>query len=282
MIDDFRPVLQDEALQTARQDVAGLEAVGVEFETAVAPGMAEALGLTPGEFNQFVQNDFPAVATGVQSLPEITTTFSGLIDMLDSQQELFASADAIPTANLPATTVPWSLLAAGIIAVIAGGLLLLPGRGFAIAATVLGVLLIAVPLLLSLTSKASDADALNANLEPVYTAELIDESNGALATVGAMGNQMQTEMLPALAEQMQMTPDQLNAFLGENFPATAAGLQALPTSMERFEGFVGIFANNLDNYETINPVSFEPIIWMVIIGGIVITLAGGYCLIIRH
>ena len=38
---------------------------------------------------------------------------------------------------------------------------------------------------------------------------------------------------------------------------------------------------NLDNYETIQPVSFTPIIWMMVIGGILILLAGGYCIIVR-
>jgi hypothetical protein len=83
---------------------------------------------------------------------------------------------------------------------------------------------------------------------------------------------MQTEMLPALAEQLGMSGDQLNAFLGENFPATAQALATLPDALGRFGGLVGNFENNLDNYETLKPVGFSSIIWTLFIGGLV-TLA---------
>ncbi|MGI9641561.1 MAG: hypothetical protein ACR2N9_02140, partial [Acidimicrobiia bacterium] len=110
MIDDFRPVLQEEALAQAQADVDGLAAAGEEFQTQIAPGMAQQLGMTPDEFGAMVQSQYPAVAQGMQALPEITATFTGLIQTLDSQRELFESADAIPTDDLPATTVPWIIL----------------------------------------------------------------------------------------------------------------------------------------------------------------------------
>jgi hypothetical protein len=79
-----------------------------------------------------------------------------------------------------------------------------------------------------------------------------------------------------------MSQDELNAFMGANFPATAAAMQSMPESLPRFEAFVGIFAVNLDNFETIQPVSFSPIIWMMVVGGITIVLMGGYCLATRQ
>ncbi|MGB5168066.1 MAG: hypothetical protein WBP49_06630, partial [Acidimicrobiia bacterium] len=278
MITDFRPLLAEESLNTARADVAGLEAAGVEFQTAVAPAMAQQLGMTPEEFGGMVQSEYPAVAQGMEALPEITATFSGLIDTLDSQRALFESADAIPTDDLPATTVPWIITIAGLLAIAAGVMLFMPGRVWAILAAVLGAALLITTFALSLPQKAADADELNDNLKPIYTQELIDGAEGSLVVVAAMGEEMQTKMLPDLAAQLGLSPDELNAFLGENFPATAAALQTMPDSLQRFEGFVGIFAMNLDNYETIKPVSFTPIIWMMVIGGILILLAGGYCI----
>ena len=123
LIDDFRPALQDEALAQAETDVAALGAVGDEMQTAVIPGISEALGMSAADFNAFMGSEFPAVATGVQALPEIVPTFQGLIASLADQQELFFSADEIPTEDLPATTVPWGLLFAGI-AVMAVGVVM--------------------------------------------------------------------------------------------------------------------------------------------------------------
>ena len=278
MIDDFRPVLTDESLAVASDDVAGLEAAGVEFQTVVAPAMAEALGMSQEEFIGFVESQYPAVAGGMAALPEITATFNGLIDTLDSQQELFASADAIPTESLPATTVPWIIVISGVLAIGVGIMMFKPGRVWTILAVVVGAGLVIVTFALSLPQKAADADELNENLTPIYTQELIDGATGSLAVIGAMGQQMQTEMLPDLAAQLGMSQDELNAFMGESFPATAAAMQNMPAALERFESFVAVFATNLDNYMTIQSVTFVPIIWALVIGGVLMVLAGGYCL----
>ena len=282
MIDDFRPILTYESLATAQADIDSLAAAGEEFQTVIAPAMAQSLGITVEEFAASVQQNYPDVATGMAALPEITATFSGLIETLDSQRDLFNSADEIPTKDLPATTVPWMITIAGLLAIGIGIAMFMPGRIWPILAAVLGGVLLIASFAFSLPQKAADADQLNENLQPIYTQELIDGATASLQIVGAMGQQMQAEMLPDLANQMGMTPDELNAFMAENFPATAAAMQNMPDSLERFEGFVGVFAANLDNYETLKPVSFSPIIWTMVIGAIVILIAGGAILVIKQ
>ncbi|MGZ5317887.1 MAG: hypothetical protein ACXWZU_10400 [Actinomycetota bacterium] len=274
LTDDFRPALTAQAIDTARTDIATLGAAGDEFQTAVAPAMAEQLGMTPEEFQAFVGEQFPGVGDGMAALPQIVPTFTGLIDTLDAQRDLFASADAIPTSSLPATTIPWALLIAGILSLALGVFMWFVPRAGGIVAIVMGAMLVIVPVALSLPTKAADADQMNANLEPVYTAEMIGQASVALKTVSAMGTEMSGTMLPALADQLGMTEAELQAFLGENFPATADALQNMPASMERFQGLVGAFEANLDNYDTMKSVSFEPIIWTVIVGGAVMFFMG--------
>ena len=276
MIDDFRPMLTDEALGTAKTDIAGLAAVADEFENAVVPGMSAQLGMDPQQFGAFLGESFPDVAQGAAALPEIATTFNGLIGTLEAEQGRFASADAIPTESLPATTVPWGMLAAGVLAVVVGVVMFAKLRLGSMLALSLGVLLVAIPALLSLTDKAADADQLNENLEPVYTAELVSGAQGALGVVGAMGAQLQSDMLPALAQQLEMQPDQLSGFIGENFPAMAGVMANMETTMGRFDGMVGSFDANLDNYETLKPVKFVPIIWTLILSGIGLILFGAW------
>ena len=276
MIDDFRPMLTNEALDTAKADIGGLSTVGDEFQNSVIPGMSQALGMDPQQFGGFLGENFPAVAQGVAALPEISGTFSGLIGTLEAEQGRFASADAIPTEGLPATTVPWGLLGAGVLAVIIGLVMFSRLRLGSLLALVLGVALVAVPAFLSLPQKAADADQLNENLEPVYTAELVAGAEGALGVVGAMGEEMQTAMLPALAEQLQMQPDQMIGFIGENFPAMAGVMANMDATMGRFQGMVASFDANLDNYDVLKPVKFVPIIWTLIIAGIGMVLFGAW------
>jgi len=169
------------------------------------------------------------VAQGTQQLPEILTTFEGVAGTLRAEQARFGSADAIPTSSIPATTIPWSLVGVGILAIAIGAwMAFTKTRVAAIVAVILGLLLVVVPLALTLPSKASNADVMNDHLRPVYAAQMIDGGTDALSVIGAMGTEMQESMLPALGEQLGMTPEQVQAFLQENLPATAAGMEAMP------------------------------------------------------
>ena len=267
LITAFRPALTQTAIDTARGDIAGLSAVQAEFTTKLVPALSQQLKMTPTQFNGFVSQKFPAVAAGMNALPTVVPTFKGLINTLDKQRPLFASADAIPTKSLPATTVPWALFGAGLIIFLIGLLMLRKPKAGGATAVVVGLLLVVAPIALSLPTKASNADQLNANLKPVYTQALVTNATGALATIGAMGNEMQTKMLPALATQLKMTPQALQTFLGNNFPATAKALQTMPASMGRFNGLVKMFDKNLSNYNTLKPVGLAKIIWTLTIAG---------------
>ena len=267
LIVDFRPALTQSSIDTARADIAGLSAVQTEFTTKLAPALSQQLKMTPTQFNGFVSQNFPAVAAGMAALPVAVPTFNGLINTLDKQRSLFASADAIPTKSLPATTVPWALFGAGFLVFLIGLLMLRSPKAGGAAAIVVGLLLLVAPVALSLPAKAADADQLNANLKPVYTQALVTNATGALQTIGAMGNEMQTKMLPALATQLKMTPQQLQTFLGSNFPATAQALQTMPASMERFNGLVKVFDKNLANYNTLKPVGLARLILILMVAG---------------
>jgi hypothetical protein len=275
MADGFRPAMQPEPIAALERDLDGLEAVTEEFSGVAVPTLSEALGTSPEEFVGLMNEQFPDVAAGVDRLPAIVESFRGVVATLEAEQERFASADAIPTTSLPATTVPWGLAAAGV-ALFAIGIVIAarPGRSAAIAAVAVGALLIAVPLALSLPGKAADADTMNENLRPVYTAELVAGADEGLAVVGAMGTQLQEEMLPALGQQLGMEEAALQAFLAENLPAMSTAMASMPEAMGRFTNVVEIFRTHLDDYDTINTVSFVPIVWTMIVGGILAALGG--------
>lgn len=274
LITDFRPALSQESIDTARTDIEGLSAVQEEFNTKLAPALSQQLQMTPEQFNGFVAEQFPAVAEGMGALPTVIPTFNGLIDTLDEQRPLFESADAIPTEDLPATTVPWAMLGAGILILLVGLVVLRSPRAGGAVAVLVGVALLVVPIVLSLPGKAADSDQLNANLAPVYNQALVDNASGALGTIGAMGQEMQTAMLPALAQQLKMSPEELQAFLGSNFPATAQALQSMPAALERFNGLVKVFDENLSNYEVLKPVEFEQLIFAIMAAGGLVAVLG--------
>jgi hypothetical protein len=279
---DFRPVMTQQALQTDRQDIAALAAANTEIQTKMMPALAQQLGMTPTQFSTMMATQYPAVTAGLAAVPQITPSFSSLVTTLDQQRPYFKAADAIPTTSVPATSVPWSLFAVGLLTAGMGVWVWFKPRGSAVAVTALGAALIAVPLILSMPHKASYADTLNDNLKPVYSQQLITQASSSVITLSAMGTEMQQKMLPDLATQLNMTPDQLNTFMGENFPATSAALAGLPKSLGRFQNLVATFDGRLSDYNTLKPVSFVPIVWVMIGGGAALLLLGGAGVVITR
>lgn len=272
---DFRPVMTQKAIQTDRQDIAALTAANTEIQTKMLPALAQQLGMTSTQFSTMMAKQYPAVTAGLAAVPQITPSFSSLVTTLDEQRPYFKAADAIPTSSVPTTSVPWSLFGVGLLTAGLGVWVWFRPRGGAIAVTVMGAALIAVPLILSMPHKASYADTLNDNLKPVYTQQLITQADSSLTTLSAMGTEMQQKMLPDLATQLKMTPDQLNTFMSENFPVATAALAQLPQSLGRFQNLVATFDGRLSDYNTLKPHAFVPIVWMMIGGGAALFLLGG-------
>ncbi len=273
LTDAFRPIMTDQAIETAQTDVAALGEVSNEFSTKIAPALAQAMQMTPEELNAFLGTNFPAVAAGVAALPQIVPQFTGVVDLLAAQQSNFEQADAIPTSNLPATTVPWIILLIGIAAIVVG-IVMLRGTRFAwLIAVGFGVLVVAFTLVLSFLPKSSAADDMNAALKPVYNQELVSGSAQALGVVGAMGQQMSQEMLPALSQALGMDATQMQGFLSQ-FPATAGALENLPASIDRFQKMVTAFDSQLDNYNTIKNTKLNPIALMILVAGLLVIVCG--------
>ncbi len=274
LTDGFRPVMTQQSVTAAQQDIATLSAASAEYQAKVVPTLAKQLGVTPAQLTWLMSQQYPAVSKGMTVLPTMVPAFNGIVTTLDQQRPLFASADAIPTKDQPATTLPWMLLFTGA-GVLGLGIYtwFAPRRGAEIA-VVVGALLVAAPFMLSLPQKAADADQMNSNLKPFYTQQLITNATAGLTTVGAMGTEMQTKMVPALAEQLNMTPAQLQTYMAANFPATAKALSDMPAAMGRFDSLVTTFQQHLSDYKVLKPVSLAPIVWFMIVGGGLLLLLG--------
>jgi hypothetical protein len=275
LTDDFRPIMTQKAIQTDQQDISALTTASIEIQGTMMPALAKQLGMTPAQFSTMMSTQYPAVTAGLAAVPQITPRFTSLVTTLDEQRPYFKAADAIPTTSVPSTSVPWSLCGVGLLTAGLGVWVWFKPRGSAIAVTVAGAALIAIPLVLNMPHKASYADTLNDNLKPVYTQSMIDQADSSVATLSAMGTEMQQKMLPDLATQLKMTPDQLTAYFGENFPATSAALAGLPQSLGRFQHLTTTFDGRLSDYNTLKPVSFVPIVWFMIGGGAALFLLGG-------
>jgi len=276
MTTSFRPQMKTESIQALRRDLAGLTAVQKEFTQKAVPALATALKLTPAQLNGMLQKQFPAVAAGMAAVPQIGTQFGSVLATLQNEQARFAKADAIPTSSRPATTVPWLLLVAGIVTVGVGIVVLRSGRLGPVLAVVLGAVLFIAPLAMSFPSKAGAADTMNNHFKPVYTTSLVTGAEHSLATMQAMGTEMQTKMLPALSGMLGLSPAQLQAYLQSNFPVVSQGLAGIPAALGRFGSLVATFGKSLPDYVAAKDTSLTWLVWLMIGGGLVCLATGAF------
>lgn len=276
LTDKFRPEMQATELSQLQRDVNGLAAVQSEFATKAAPQLAAAVGMTPQQFSAVVASQYPAVAAGLQSVPQVTQQFTGVLTVLDAERDRFHKADALPTKSLPATTVPWGLAGAGLLCIAVA--VVVPRRRGAVAAVVLGLLIIVAPLLMMLPRKADAADTMNSHLKPIYTAQLVSGARQSLAGMQAMGTQLQTKMLPGLAAMLHQTPAQLSGYLAANFPAMATNIASMPAALDRFDRLVNAFDRGLADYNTAKKTTLLPLVWVLMAGGLLVAGIGGFVL----
>ena len=110
---------------------------------------------------------------------------------------------------------------------------------------------------------------------PIGLVGLLSATLFCLGLVGLFERPSLSGKALGLGLMLQMDADSLNQFMGANFPATAQAMQTFPETMGRFQNLVTTFDDNLDNYETLKPVKFTPIIWLFIAGGFLIVIGGG-------
>lgn len=79
---------------------------------------------------------------------------------------------------------------------------------------------------------------------PAMSQENIDRFNGYIAGFEALGVDVEA-MVPALAEVMGMTPEQVQGFMADQFPAMTQMMQALPQMQEDFNGLMGLMGANV-------------------------------------
>ncbi len=271
LTDSLRPAMTDETIAAVRSDLAGLDAAAQELSAGLPAMVAQAQGVSVEDAGHVLATEFPDTVNGLAAVPQVVEQFGGLADLLAAEQERFAATDDIPSGSLPAQTIPWALLGGGFVLVLASAWILRGGSP--VPALAMGGAVVVVGLALSLPSKSSHADSLSANVAPVFTDETVAAGQRAMATVGAMATELQTEALPAVGEMLGIPPEGINDAIAAEFPAGAAALATLPESSERLGGLVSTIEANLDNYQDLEPVDLSTIVNLALIAGAVAALA---------
>ena len=158
---------------------------------------------------------------------------------------------------------------------------------------IIGIVLIVMPFAMSMPSKAGAGQDMLDNFRPIMqpanvtkTADYYNNTFINLRPVAEAGPQLAAEaprLIAALAQQLNMTPEQVQQFLGSQFPAMAGLLGGLPQlvpvfanvppGLDHYKPLVDVLQANVTNYQKVDSLpSFDLFTWFFVIPGILLVI----------
>lgn len=139
---------------------------------------------------------------------------------------------------------------------------------------IVGVVLIIVPFGYKMFDRAPAGADMMADFEPVLTRENVTTFQGHMETFAGIQSDMQ-QMIPAFAQAMGMTEEQLNQMIQDQFPGLAKGMQQMDQMGQDFNMVITVMDNNVENFQKANQLPMRNMPWFfVITGGIIVVLGG--------
>jgi hypothetical protein len=146
---------------------------------------------------------------------------------------------------------------------------------------VIGVILLITPFAFQMFDRASAGAEMMQAFEPVLTQENVDTFKGHMQTFGGIQTDMQ-KMLPAVAQGMGMTDEQLNQMMQQKFAGVATGMQQMETMGGDFTTVVTVMDENVENFDKANKLPMGSLPWFFVIsGGLLVILSGAQLLVGR-
>ncbi|MCL4473278.1 MAG: hypothetical protein M1539_00640 [Actinobacteria bacterium] len=142
-----------------------------------------------------------------------------------------------------------------------------------------GVALIIAPFGYKMFDRASAGADMMKAFEPVLTRPNVTTFQEHMQTFGGMQQDI-NKMIPALAQQMGITQDQLNQMLGQQFPGVANGMKQMDKMGQDFSTVINVMDQNVENFQKADQLPMRTMPWFFILaGGALVVLAGAQLLI---
>lgn len=285
----FRADMTQSSIDRSNADLRTVNEMLAQLREETIPQQAAAAGQTPQQYQATLGTLFPAVGKGLAESPEIMNRFNHLVGTMDEQAPNFRKADAIPTADLPNTTVTYLYLVPGVLLVIVAGLGLVAsfagGRAVLVTisltvAAALGLLMIAGALATSVIDKTKAAEKMFDAFRPAFSEQGYQQSRSDLDTLKALAGDMRNKVIPLQAARSGVTPEQYSAQLAQHYPAVGKGLAQTDAIITRFDAMVEKIGQNVGSFHEADSIPTEDTAvsvmpWLLIGPGIAIAAVAG-------
>lgn len=153
------------------------------------------------------------------------------------------------------------------------------GKILSVLILIVGAALIIAPFGYKMFDRAPAGADMMKDFEPVLTRPNVTTFQGHMQTFGGMQSDMK-KMIPAFAQGMGMTEDQLNQMMQQQFPALARGMGEMDRMGGDFTKVISVMDRNVDNFQKANQLPMGTMPWFFVIAGAVLVILGGAQLIL--
>jgi hypothetical protein len=270
----------------------GFAQFGSDYQTALTgslqlrdeafPRLARDLDMSESEFAAFVASDFTALDTAVKAIPSIT----GFIDPIVGEINELPSSKLrpvydIPIASLPVTSMAWLSFALGVLLLGVGlAVWFLRDRRAIIAVGAVGAAMALGPIAISLPQNTNEAADIVTLLRVALSEDIVKQSEDAVVIGNNMVGEIRTEFLPTLAQRMELSEDELNTLIDEDYPATAAFLAAWDDTSVRIDQLATNMRASVDDFAEADELPYEAIPWLFIGAGVLLAAVAGAALFV--
>lgn len=278
--DRFRTTMSEPGLRALDANFQTIKGLGDGFLNQAAPNLARALHVTPARFETFAKANFPAVGQAYDAVPPAIALVDPVIPRLQASRKDFERVDHIPGLGLPITAVPWMMVIAGGLLVLAGLLgLARPGPLAMVAVLLIALGMVVLPFALSLTDKAAAADRIVKVGDASLSRQAADTATATVALLDRLVPEVQTKVIPALAARLHSTPDQLAADIARDYPGVAKGLRDWPKISPSAAQLAANQRASVREAAAMDGLPFKALPWFVIGPGIALLALFGVALI---
>ena len=144
---------------------------------------------------------------------------------------------------------------------------------------VVGAFWVAGALAADYPKKTQAVDNLTNSFRPDFTDSALAQSAADLRTSKTFADDFRTKAAPALAQQLNVTPDQFVAFIAQQYPAVGKGLTQLPHILDYFTSVQTTMAAQQHNFHQADAIPTKSlpnttVTWLFVLPGIVAMVLG--------
>jgi hypothetical protein len=247
MIVEFGPYMTDEVITRFVSDLELIDAALDEYRADVAPRLDPSVRTTyVGRFDQ--------------EWPVIHDDMGGMLTTMGEDVPRFEGVEALPSFEL----FPWFFVLPGALLLFAAiaGLRSPRGRWPLGVAVVIGVGLVAAPVVFQMFSRAPEGARMIDDFRPFMTVEKVQSIQGYFLVIGAGEGNVRNDVLPAVGDDVEAP---LLRQFSEQWPRISNDMAPM----------IGAMSDNIDNYEAVDALpSFALFPWFFVAPGVLAAALG--------